>query len=104
MDIDGVTQQYELGLFLVLSASMPDPCTARQLFPNQSTGRCSAPSHLSNGIRYVPARWIFNELTSLEPLDSMPDSSIARHPISILSSGQCSAPVQPSNGICYIST
>src|SRR5207302_1014271 len=59
MDIHGVAQQYVLRLFLALSDSTPDSSTAGRPIPILSTGRCSASSQLSNGIRYVPTRWIF---------------------------------------------
>src|SRR5205807_297550 len=54
MDIHGVAQPYGLRLFLALSDSMPDSSTARQPIPILSTGQCSAPFQLSNGVRYVP--------------------------------------------------
>src|SRR5437868_2469916 len=102
-DIHGVAQPYILRPFLALSDSMPDPATARWPIPILSTEQCSAPSQLSNGVRYVPVRWIFIGLTHLVLLDSTPDSTTTRCPIPILSTGQCSAPSQPSNGVRYVS-
>src|SRR5437879_3797044 len=109
MDIHGVAQQSELVLFLALSDSTPDSSTARCSIPILSVGQCSAPSQLSNGIRYVPTRWISMEFASvmglvsiLVLLDSMPDSSTTGQPIPILSTGQCSAPSQLSNAVSYI--
>src|SRR5437879_4664283 len=106
MDIDGVAQQYELRLLLVLSNSMPDSSTTRWPIPILSMGQCSAPSQLSNGIRYVPTPWISMEFASvmrlvsvLALLDSTPDSSTTRQPIPIPSTGQYSAPSQLPNGI-----
>src|SRR5205807_232396 len=96
---------------LVLLDSTPDSSTTRHPIPILLMGQCSAPSQLSNGVRYVPTRWISMEFASvmrlvsmLALLDSMPDSSTTRYPIPILSTGQCSAPAQLPNGICYIST
>ena len=62
MDIHGVAQLYELGLSLMLSDSMPDSSTTRQLIPILSTGQCLAPSQLSNGISYIHMRGVFREL------------------------------------------
>src|SRR5438445_706977 len=56
VDILGVAQLYGLGLSLALSDSTPDSSTARQPIPILSTGQCSAPSQLSNGVCYIPTR------------------------------------------------
>src|SRR5205807_2060549 len=107
--IHGVAQQYELGLFLVLSDSTPDSSTARWPIPILSMGQCSAASQLSNGVRYVSTRLIsmgfpsvMRVVSILVLLDSMPDSSTTRQPIPILSTGKCSAPSQLSNAVSYI--
>ena len=63
IDIHGVAQQYELRLSLALSDSTPDLSTARQLIPILLTGKCSAPSQLSNGISYVLMRRVLMELS-----------------------------------------
>src|SRR5207302_55643 len=96
---------------LALLDLTPDSSTTRHPIPILSMGQCSAPSQLSNGVRYVPMRWISMEFASvmrlvsiLTLLDSTPDSSTTRHPIPILSTGQCSAPSQLSNGVRYVPT
>src|SRR5437588_475059 len=75
MDIHEVAQQYELRLFLALLDSTPDSSTTRLWIPILSMGHCSAPSQLSNGVRYIPVRWIFNLVTSPVLLGSIPDYS-----------------------------
>src|SRR5437588_857563 len=94
---------------LVLLDSTPDSSTTRCPIPTLSMGPCSIPSQHSNGIGYIPMRWISIEFASvmrlvsiLVLLDSTPDSSTTRWPIPILSKRQCSAPSQLSNGVSYV--
>src|SRR5437588_809864 len=96
-------------IYLVLLDSTPDSSTTRHPIPILSMGQCSAPSQLSNGIRYIPTRWISMEFASVKRLvfilvllDSTPDYSTTRHLIPILLMGQCSVPSQLSNGIRYV--
>src|SRR5207302_1830199 len=96
---------------LALLDSMPDSSTTRQPIPILSMGQCSAPSQLSNSVRYVPTGLIsigfpsvMRVVSILVLLDSTPDSSTTRLPIPILSTGQCSAPSQLSNGVRYVPT